>query len=609
MRTAAGIGGALLGFALACGPSPFSCDDDAQCSRAPDGACEAGGACSYPDTACESGRRYSGLGPLRPGECTDPERGTGTSGGDGTTGGASGGSSVGDTLALEEGSSSDDAIGEESTGGDDDTVCSGIDCSGEGTCVVVDGEPTCACDPGWTMVGTECLEDPCETTTCYFVDDVDGDDMAEGSREAPWRTADRVETAIGDAMPGDHFLFRRGGTFTGGEILRVSGVDGTAEAPIVIGAYGPVSEARPRMIPLSFQIFDSSYIVVRDLMIEGYVDGGPCFNFDRTDHITIHDNETTDCAIRAFRIWNQASHTTIFRNAFRDGGNKTSIFISDTSWSTPPATVGSHHWIADNVIANNLENGIEVVIADDAGGDVKIVGNQVADVARRGIVLAARYGWVVNNTVVNAGTDTEAESSGLFAGSGDFVVRGNVVATDDAGIEVNGGGEVAANTVLQGAAQRLQLSEGPSPLVALDNLLLAPGGRALTVAGDTPDTWLTMDRTIFGSDASAECEIRVDSTNVDFAGWQALGFDARGSCSQVDGLSAVAPGPQPPFDATVWGAATPDPAGGVCDSAGALDCDGQPREATFGTLPGLVDGEGLGWPGPLLIQQRYPLSP
>ncbi len=45
--------------------------------------------------------------------------------------------------------------------------CSGVDCSGHGTCRVSAGQASCACDPGYHADGLTCVpDDPCANVTC-----------------------------------------------------------------------------------------------------------------------------------------------------------------------------------------------------------------------------------------------------------------------------------------------------------------------------------------------------------------------------------------------------------------------------------------------------------
>ena len=85
---------------------------------------------------------------------------------------------------------------------------------------------------------------------CFYVDDTQGNDTYDGlSPQTPWRTTGRANqgpAGCHDAFqPGDHILFRRGGTFVGSLVPKGSG---TAEAPIVIASYGDAPQ-RPTLVP------------------------------------------------------------------------------------------------------------------------------------------------------------------------------------------------------------------------------------------------------------------------------------------------------------------------------------------------------------------------
>src|SRR5690606_23534519 len=121
-------------------------------------------------------RRYSEFAGEHAGQCVAPGDDPTTST-PAPTGADGSGSTTGDTGDA---STTD---GDSTSGGPVPGGCEGIDCSGVGTCVVVDDAATCACEPGWYSVGVECLEDPCDAAPCIFVDAEVGDDEAEGTRE------------------------------------------------------------------------------------------------------------------------------------------------------------------------------------------------------------------------------------------------------------------------------------------------------------------------------------------------------------------------------------------------------------------------------------------
>ena len=100
----------------------------------------------------------------------------------------------------------------------------------------------------------------------YYVDSRTGSDSASGSSaRAPWRSLHAMESRR--FAPGDSILFARGAQFTGGFIFRASG---TAERPIVFGAYGAgdaPSFTNPAYTELNGNIFriEGSHIVVSSL--------------------------------------------------------------------------------------------------------------------------------------------------------------------------------------------------------------------------------------------------------------------------------------------------------------------------------------------------------
>ena len=74
----------------------------------------------------------------------------------------------------------------------------------------------------------------------YYVDSIDGRDTQAGSIEQPWRTLDAVSSHTFGA--GDRIFFKRDTSYSGCATIRG---DGTAGAPITIGAYG--TGAAPRL--------------------------------------------------------------------------------------------------------------------------------------------------------------------------------------------------------------------------------------------------------------------------------------------------------------------------------------------------------------------------
>jgi neopullulanase len=57
-------------------------------------------------------------------------------------------------------------IGLAGCAGSSDSVCDQVDCGQNGSCVDVDDQAACLCDPGYVAEGLSCIDDPCSTSPC-----------------------------------------------------------------------------------------------------------------------------------------------------------------------------------------------------------------------------------------------------------------------------------------------------------------------------------------------------------------------------------------------------------------------------------------------------------
>ena len=620
-RTAIVLASMALG---GCNLSPFVCADDTSCSQSSEGRCEANGVCSYPDSECDSGRRYSAYGPSDQGLCvsdSDPTTTTTTGGEDPASTSGGGVTTLGPTTETTTGSSDSTSStgstdeGEESSSGDVPDACGG--CSERGFCVEVDGDPTCACDPGWTMVGLECLEDPCATATCYFVDSEEGDDDGPGTREQPWQTRARAITFLNEAAPGDHVLFRRGRTFAGGTLGAVF-AQGTSASPIVIGAYGPPEDAPPPVFPdSSLQFNGAEHIVLRDVAISG-TGMNPCLFLRNSGYITVHDAEFLECGNRGIRVSDQTHHSVLFRNNIHDVGDRVAIYVSDTGWTSPPEYLGEHHWIAGNTIRDNGELGIDAAYSQipggpDGAGDIKIVDNQIANTAEVGISIHAPVAWVEDNIIVGSSPAPAPSTSRILVagGNGWTHIRGNIVAVPGRALVTVGAGLVEQNSFFQvgGDSSAVSVQFSPNTTgVIVDNLVFSDLGAHASGSPGNLAALSQIDRNVYAAASEGACTFEVGVTSSVLPEWQnATADEANSRCEVVPGL----PTPQAssvPVDESFVSGLAPDPKWEGCDSVGAVDCDGLRRPLSFLPSDEVDENEGRGWEGPLIIQQHYPLD-
>ncbi|MCA9709292.1 MAG: hypothetical protein KDK70_25845, partial [Myxococcales bacterium] len=555
----------------------FACEQSEQCSRLAGGVCQADGRCSYPDDSCASGQRYSTYAGDVAGACVSED-------GEGST-----------------------------TTGPLPESCDAVDCGGAGTCVMVDDLPTCACAPGLYAVGLACVEDPCDAVACWFLDAELGDDAADGSRDAPWRSIARLEQALPQASPGDHFLLRRGQRWEGQ--LDIGDVRGGLDAPVVVGAYGPLDEPRPMLRPGAVRVIDAEQLVVRDLWIEDDATvaeppNRPCVMVIDSREVVIQGNVVTGCINRGIRVGNGSTYTVIVDNQIFDLAARAGVFVADATWAMPPEYVGPHHWIIDNVVTGIPESGITVNAAN-ATTDVKVVGNRVADVTQAGVsVTGGGWAWAVGNVIARAG-DEAAQTGGALAFHASGSVRGNVVLESRYGLVVDGTGRVEHNTVVhEGTKAALEVEGGATGRVITHNLVLVrsdvPWVRLL--GDDLADDVARLDLNWYAADDGA-CTLEATGMALDLPGFQALtGLDPSSSCGPVPGFGAVPAGaPVDAWDEAFWSTLRPDASWERCDDpAGARGCDGEALGGAVEALEGYLEDDGHGWPGPLIVRQRYP---
>jgi hypothetical protein len=588
------------------------CTSSSQCSLHDGGMCIDGG-CAYPDGDCPSGLRYSELAE-HANACVEDDVAEGSSSGVATTGSTTssdtGGSTSSDTGPM--------------------TPCDGVDCSGAGACVVIDDGPSCACDPGYFMVGLECLLDPCDSVTCFFVDDVAGDDANDGSREAPWRSIARLNQALPDASPGDHYLLRRGGLWADASVgyqLHFGSTVGTEDAPVVVGAYGPLADGAPLLSPGVVHIEEASHVVLRDLDIRDDA-GNPdvccgsraCVWIESSDHVTLLGNRLSNCDQRGVLASHGSEHTAIVGNVIT-GINSDGVAIIDYSWVKPPdpiPRVGPHHWVIDNQIDHPTGVGIAVDIntPEIMLGDAKIVRNRISDAAVEGISSSTTgYGWVVDNIVARSG-DTESYHGALsLSAEGGLQVTGNIVfEAIGNGVFVNRHATLEANTVIHDGTlgDAIALRE-TALLEATRNVMWARGGNdTVHVMYDAAsDHIVALDQQWYVGDDATPCSFRDTLAAYDLATWQMLGFDLASSCAPVGAdFGNFATGfPIGAWDDDFLAAFVPPSDWAGCGQGiGAFDCDGTPTGLPIAPLDGFDDDGGVGWPGPLVVQQRYDIG-
>ncbi len=617
----------LLWLLPSCATPQFVCTDDSDCSGLAGGRCEAGGACSYPDDTCESGRRLSRWSSDSPGACLPAEAGSSgfepSTEGTAEPGSTGGPTSLGSTSEPDEGSSSTvDPEDSETTDAEVDLCEDGCAGPGSGTCVVVDGSPTCACEPGWYSVGQSCLDNPCESKDCRFVDADLGDDAGDGSASQPWRTAAHAFAFMTNANAGTHVLFRRGQTFPMPENGVTIDPKGEPGEPVVMGAYGPREDGFPRLKNALLRVNGGEYFVIRDVELEGR---GPdveeverCLYVDFSAYITLRDSYVHGCTYGGIRISFLTHHTVVFRNELHASGETPVIAIADKAWTDPVETIGEHHWVAQNRLFGSDHRGLRVLFNSalhppGAVGDIKVVDNIATGAALEGLLLETPVGWMTGNDVFESGqTDGDGTAPAMRA-LGAIQVEGNVLVGGLQSLRVGEETLVRRNTIVGLGGSAPVMHSDDATVEATGNIVVTAGegGIAPTriVRRELDDgllaTWSA--NAYVPNDAGCVFEVEPDGSAAqqvsDFALWQRITRgDSDSQCAFVPGLEL---GDARPSDTAL----TPAASWWGCDEVGAYGCDGTRHRATFVPSQEITENDGFGWAGPLLIRRRYGADP
>ncbi|MEM6990412.1 MAG: hypothetical protein AAF721_07945 [Myxococcota bacterium] len=243
MRAPCLLGALLAVVGLGCyALGTFACADDSNCRDGDDvGVCQPTEYCSYPDETCESGQRYDELaGAGLAGQCVEAPVGEGetsTTAAEGSTGG-----------------NADESSGESGL----NAVCTDEDGDGFGV--------------GEACAGPDCDDDnPAATDNCLYLSPT-GDDMAAGTRDAPWRTFPRV---IDDIQPGTSVVVLDGvypASVHGSLAVDCddNAPNGTAEAPIFVRADNErQAQIQTGGLTGGVRITRCAYWRVRGLTLEG----------------------------------------------------------------------------------------------------------------------------------------------------------------------------------------------------------------------------------------------------------------------------------------------------------------------------------------------------
>lgn len=192
------------------------------------------------------------------------------------------------------------------------------------------------------------------SATEYYVDSRSGSDTADGTRERPWRSLDRLGKTI--FQPGDTIYFVSGSEFEGGFAVNQSG---TKDAPITFKAAGDGPRPRftnPRSIVLEGNAIrvNASHIIIDGLFFERCPENpvatdvhklGAVFLTTNANHCIVRNCEMTETPIG---ITVYGEHNLITKNYIHDNNKPI-----QPHWGPMCVVIcGSHNEVSHNRFEN-----------------------------------------------------------------------------------------------------------------------------------------------------------------------------------------------------------------------------------------------------------------
>ena len=371
---------------------------------------------------------------------------------------------------------------------------------------------------------------------------VDGSDDAPGTAAAPWAT---LQQAADSVAPGDTVVVHPG-SYRGMHLTR----SGTTEAPITFRAdAGTVVDEENARTPDGINLEGASFVVVEGFEARGLQRAG--LRAVNCEAVVFRNNGATDNGKWGI-LTGFCDDLLIEGNRCSGSVDEHGIYVSNS---------GDRPVVRGNQLFSNSGNGLHMNGDASAGGDGIITGALVED-----------------NVVWDNGT---RGGSGINCdGVQDSVIRNNLLYENHAsGISlyrIDGGGpssgnSVVNNTVVQADDGRwaLNVQHGAVNNRVFNNVLLSRSSRrgAIDLSADSREGFAADHNVVIG-----RFTLDAGSSQVDLAGWQALGYGAHSLEGTIDAVFVAA-------GAGDYHLAADSPAldVGAADGAPPADFEGDPR--------------------------------
>lgn len=394
------------------------------------------------------------------------------------------------------------------------------------------------------MEGGPSVDDPGSSTSnkSYYIDSVNGNDNNTGTKSSPWKTLAKIQGAMSGDAAGTHFLLKRGCTWN--ETLSISSKSGTSTKYIVLGAYGPLSSAKPKINGKLEFIYNTSYFMIRDLEVVG----GPVKFDDGANNCIVYNNTVHGTANNAIVGLKDTSKLIFARNFVYDVASNDALVLHPRNWGTDHGDYADSHWIIDNVVVGNtgMEDCFDAASENEAK-DIKVVGNRFqsysifgAGASDKGMSMGhnGNYHWIVGN-IISGGGAYESIKLGTQSGMANtnryIQMSGNIVYRN-AGILLSANTRdlnAYHNTLINKVSTRenVKLLDPEAEAAKLNYNLISTVNTAYTIAPATSVALSQSNNNFFHASGT----LNIDGMS--FSNWKNSGYDTNSTTGSLSGIS------------------------------------------------------------------------
>lgn len=292
----------------------------------------------------------------------------------------------------------------------------------------------------------------CETRGSVYIDPVGGNDAQDcATEQTACKTAGKLQTLLNTAQPGAQILLKRGTTLPVPSALLLDKTSGTAEQPIVLGAYGEATLARPildgRSMGGGSMVLDcrsQDYWTIQDLHLKG---NKGAVQWQSCHHQILHRVDISTCAQECIHIKRATPETyaafiTIREVTITAPNRAEGIYIG-----TDPAQADGTYDVSQDVLIDRVTitggagNGGECIEMKQGSQRVTIQHSRFENnyVPQNGCLFSGRAAadapagnYVITNNVIRG--ITGAEGYGIRLRNDATIVDNDVSDTSQAGI-------------------------------------------------------------------------------------------------------------------------------------------------------------------------------